>query len=449
MADWLKRTLIFLLTIVWASAMTFPASAQVTLDDVLKRVEALEKENISLKEEVMALKAASTHPQQVAAAPVVAPAPATNGNFLKTKLDVTLYGQIKADFVATSGQSADTGSLNTITLKNAIARRNGTEDHGEFNASAQDSRIGFILNPVSLDNGGKVSGKMEIDFTGELAAAKYNPRMRLGYLTLAYDNWSLMGGQNWDFFAPLNSSLANTSNLNRGGNLGNRHPEAYLENRYAVLGGKLKTQLGFIDGDALAQEDSGAPIGAAYVEYARDIFGIPATFGVGGVYGSTRGLTGAAVTSSTDPKVWGVTYNSTLQFTKWLSLKGEGYRGGDLSVFESGDTTNAGIYTYANSVKSVVSQGGFVELTLKPTARIENNYGWGIDGMKDDNINGLSTAANQLSGWDVNRNYYTNVKYSLSKDMLVALEYQRLFTHYFDGAQGADNRVQTTLIYKF
>lgn len=427
-----KKIVMGLMAGVFAFGYAFPASAEVTLNDLLKRIEALESENAALKSEVIGMKS-----QQSVAAPSSA-ATVSGGNFLKTGPEITLYGQLKTDLVysdSNSGASANTQLSEYNAPREAIRLNQAT-----YNASAQDSRLGLNFKAPDMDNGGKLTGKFEMDFAGGQPSTTYTPRLRLAYAQLDYDKWAVNAGQQWDFFTPLNASTLNTASLNRSGNLGNRHPQAFLTNKWGeVFGGKLATKVGVIDSDLWNQENSGAPVLGAYASYDTKVFGKGLVLGVGGIYGtdSNNTLTSKGTNNNT---IYATTLGVTLVLADWLNVKAEGFAGAGLGSFFA----NNNVSLTNGSAKAIRSMGGFSEITYKPFSALETNYGIGLDYANADQVFTDRTAL-----WKSNKTYYTNAKYSLSKDVAIGLEYQYLVTNWMDGVKGDDNRIQSSLIYKF
>jgi hypothetical protein len=435
----LRKFFALIMVSVCTVGFALPACAQASLDDILKRVEALEKENSSLKAEVMALKERPAAPAQVAAAP----AAAATGNFLSTKLPMELYGFIKVDGVYSDSEASAASATNSSTSAyNAPYNALGGRHQGDFNMSGQSTRLGINFKPVDLDNGGKVSGKFEMDFSAAQTAS-YNPRLRLAYVQADYDKWGVTAGQAWDFFAPVNSNLLNDANVWRAGNVGFRHPQVYLTNKWGeMLGGKLNTKLGIIDTDDQYQENSRIPVFGASVGYDTKIAGMASSFNVGGIWGqSSTELMGTLEGGKTND-IYGVVASSTVKMTDWLAFKAKGFTGAKLEDFMS----NNGVGLAVSNRKGLRVMGGFAELCYNPIKKVETNFGLGIDSLVSANS---STGLGSTAIWDTNKTYYTNVKYSLSKDLLLGLEYQRFDTKWIGGAESSDNRVQSSLILKF
>jgi hypothetical protein len=432
----------------------FPASAEVTLEQVLKRVEALEAENIALKNEVNALKgtqvsqaAEITDVKSKAVAVAAVSAAPAQGNFLKTGMDISLYGFIKADGIYSTADQNTANTYNTLTIGSSPRITTGKQIN-TFNATAADTRLGLKFKAPEADNGAKITGQFEMDFAGSGASdtvGVYKPRLRLAYAQVDFERWGLMAGQNWDFFAPLNSNTLNASALNRDGNLGNRHPQMYVTAKWGeFLGGKWATKLGVIDTDDPLQENSGIPVYAAYQSYETKLFGAPATFGVGGIYGKNATSLGLGIKGPVNDTIYATTLGMTIKPADWLWFKSEGYSGAKLDDFQGGNSTGVSSANLATT-KPIRVMGGFAELTYNPIKKLENNYGIGLDTVAND----AQTLADPAASWRTNRTYYTNVKYSLTKDLILAVEYQFLKTDWLDGTKGSTNRIQSSVILKF
>jgi hypothetical protein len=291
-----------------------------------------------------------------------------------------------------------------------------------------------------------VSGKFEIDFAANNGPS-YQPRLRLAYAQLDYAKWGVTAGQAWDFFAPLNPNTLNSGILYRGGNLGTRHGQAYVTNKWGeILGGKLTTKVGFLDSDDPYQENSGAPVLGAYSSFETKILGKPTTLGVGEIYGTnSTGLLGTKSTNSNN--IYATTVGLTLKLADWLSFKSEGFTGAKLDDYYGGSSTGITNTSQLSSSKPVRVMGGFMELNYNPTKKLETTFGMGLDSANGDQT--IPNAADRLVIWKTNRTYYSNLKYNLSKDLMVGLEYQYFATNWFDGVKGDDNRVESLILLKF
>ena len=185
-----------------------------------------------------------------------------------------------------------------------------------------------------------------------------------------------------------------------------------------------------------------------YQSYDTTILGTAATFAVGGLYGknSTTLTLGSKGVGKTIP-IYATTAGMTLKFTDWIAFKSEGYTGAKLDDFQGGNSTGV---TYGGTdlrSKAIRVMGGFAELTYNPIKKLENNYGIGLDDVAND-ASAMTTADTQ-NIWRTNRTYYTNLKYSLTKDLILGLEYQFLKTDWLDGTKGSTNRIQSSVILKF
>ena len=453
--------------------LALPAFAETTLDDVLKRVEALEKENAALKSEVLELKDKQSAQEskiasvQAAPAPVAAAVPSVN--FVKSKLEVALSGFIKADMAYSDAEAGTTNQESLVIYnapRNPSKAGNVKQKLGDFNMSGADTRFDVDVKAPEMDKGGKISGRVEFDFANtsvQQAAGSspsyYTPRLRLAYSQIDYDKWSVTAGHAWDFISPpINTNLFNSANLWRSGNFGYRHPQLFLTNKWGqALGGKWTTKVGVIDSDDLQQENSKTPVFGAYTGYDTKILGTAASFGVGGIYGqSTTDLGGtSSVEGGKSNDIYAVDAGMTLKFTDWLAFKTKGFMGSKLNAFLGGSATGvsnslspAGTATPSNT-KGIRVMGGFMELTYNPIPKLETNFGMGLDDLMQDKAVEQNIATTRAAVWSTNRSYYTNMKYSLSKDVLVGIEYQYFKTNWLDGMDSSDNRVETSLIYKF
>jgi len=466
---------------IFSFSFTRPSWADATLDNVLQRLDAVEKENASLKAEVQSLEQAqaagpaAVSPAAVSAAAVPAPAPAPGLNFVTSKLKLNVYGFIDVENVyATNGASSAVGTASNV-IEYLAPHYNTNKPQKTDIVSAQNSRLGInIAGPDVLQ--GKTSGKLELDFnatpTQSSDASTYTPRLRQGYAAIDWDKWGITAGQTWDFFSPLKTDIENFSGLWRGGDFGYRHPQAYLTDRWGdILGGKLTTQVGIIDTTDIYQDNSGAPAGGGYVNYTTKIAGKDVSLGVGGILGTTASSTENYLNKNSNDLYGGVS-GAQVKLSPWLSIKGQGYLGGNLANFMSGPygdsnpgTTDTGVVSTAGTTaissqvgnqsinKPLKTIGGFAEVTLQPTKKLQFNLGAGLDDVTNrdssDFIHNLAASADVTSIYSTNRTDFINAKYNLTKDLLVGIEYQFIQTHYIDNTISKDNRIDSFVQYSF
>jgi len=479
MGQLFKKMTVLFLSGVFMLSYSFPASAQaVTLDDLLKRVEAVEKQNADLQSQNAVLKAdIQTLQQAQAAAPAVeanplAPAPAAGEIPVTSKLKLSVYGFVQVENVyATAGApSSGTTSFGNV-IEYAAPHITNSKPQKTDTISAQNSRLGINISGPDVLNG-KTSGQVEVDFNNPIASSSaetYQPRLRHAWAAIDYEKWGVKAGQTWDFFAPLKPDTITQSDLWRAGTIGYRHPQAYLTNKWGeVLGGKVTTQIGVIESTDIYQQNSGGPAAGMYSSYATQIAGKDVTIGGGGIFGTSATSALNNQGKNNNDMYAGVT-GAQVKLTDWVSFKGQGYVGGNLANFNAGPYGDLypGItdQTTPQYSKPLKSMGGFAEFMIKPTEKLMINTGVGIDDTinRDSVIAGTNDGYAAPSGtgpgtagtndlaamWSTNRTYFTNIKYKLTPDLTVGVEYVYLLTHYLDGVISSDNRFETCMTYNF
>ncbi len=381
----------------WAFAITGYSQENATL---LEKINRLENELAAVKSQI-----------------------SSTGTPVLSSLPIKMYGYIKVDAVY-SDSGGNVG--NSALQMNAPVESDGDKD--DFVIDGRETRLGFALTGVELDDGGTVTGKIETDFWGDSTGASARLRLRQAFIKLSYPQWSVLAGQTWDFFSPLGPKILNFAYLWRSGNLGDRHPQIIFTRKM----GNFTAQVGMIDSENSSQENSGGPVGGVYLSYKNG----PLYLGIGGIMGE-EDVTGE------DVSIWAGTFAWQYAFTPKVSMKGEAYIGSTLNSFRGGSAY--GTYGTATNVKGVRARGGWAQLSVKATDKLAVNVGGGIDDVIQDRI--TDPNGNQI--WNYNYSYFINFTYAIMKNLIWGMEFQRFITDYALQASGDANRYQTSLIYKF
>lgn len=403
---------------------------------LVQRVEKLEKENATLKqelsdvrEEIVVLRS-ETESVSVAVDKPKKSIVVTS----KPPVKIQMYGFVKADGIWNDSQ------IGELSFAAPVESGANGADNQEFTMNLRDSRIGFDFEGPPIGKDGIVKGKIEADFYGDTLSdddASPDFRLRQAYVDLVFPEWDFLAGQTWAFFAPLNPDTLMFQVLWRQGNLGDRHPQFILSRRFEdVLGGQLKLRLGAVEGATSLESLDGLPHLGGWAQYDTEFLGMPLMLGLGGLYGEQD----LATTISTNTDVWAGTAGFKLRFNDLFSLVGEGYTGAGLAPFRAGSPT--AVRTGDGTGTSVRTTGGWVQLTYQHSPTLKFNLGTGIDDVQTD---GTGTA----TIWDYNYTYYANFKHKLTASVWWGMEYQRLITKYTQQAGGDGNRVMSSIAYVF
>lgn len=176
---------------------------------------------------------------------------------------------------------------------------------GAFGGSLRQSRIGFeVFGPDVW--GAHTSASIQFDFAGGFSQTENGnvlgiPRLRTGTIHFDWTNTSLVAGQDYLFFAPLQpTSLAQFADppLSYAGNLWAWVPQVRVEHRFELGNGrKITVAGGIIDSLSGDLPDPGANLSpswgeqsnqpgyAARIALTMPLFDKPMTFGTGIYYG--------------------------------------------------------------------------------------------------------------------------------------------------------------------
>jgi hypothetical protein len=270
-------------------------------------------------------------------------------------------------------------------------------------------------------------------------------RLRHAWLNLDFgDGWSVRAGQSWDLLGPHQQAKLNTAVGWQQGNIAFRR---------ALLSGKKvvrlddTTKLDFalaiarpiaedIDGLGDADgDDAGLPDFQGRIGVVTDLFtdAEPARIGLGGFIGERE----ADFDEEEEYCAWALALDLYVPILPGLKLVSEVYTGQSLSSYNAGLKNDFDKTT----MDEVQTKGGFVNLHHKPDKHWLFVLGAGIDDPDDEH----------LSAGKRNRNtsIFFNVRYKLTKQVIVGLEYDRMTTWYEDGDDVDNHRFQMTWMLKW
>jgi hypothetical protein len=343
------------------------------------------------------------------------------------------------------------------------------ESPSSFGGSLRQSQIRLqVFGPEMW--GAHTSADVNFDFAGGFPNAPNGavmglPRLRTGTIRLDWANTSIVAGQDFLFFSPLQpTSLASvaTPPLSYSGNLWAWTPQVRIEQRIALSenshllleGGILDSLTGDLPNSQFYQypswgEQSGQPAYAGRIAWSRRTFGQNITLGEGAYYG--RQFWGLA----RHVNGWAATSDLTMPLGPRFTLTGAFYRGSGLGGFGGGigqDIVLSGSFVDpATVIQGVDSMGGWVQLKFKPSAKFEINGAFGQDNPFASQLRMFATTTPAIYGGELlgrNHSTFVNFIYQPKSNILMSIEYLRVRTFALDDSFSA-NHINLSLGYIF
>ncbi len=367
---------------------------------------------------------------------------------VRSRFDVSIYGYLRLD-ASYDTQRTAAGNLMFYVLPKTDGARSD-----EFNMTARETRLGLNIRAPEFE-GIRTSGRLETDFYSGAVENAPNLRLRLAYVDVERGPWSLRAGQDWETLITVIPRIVNFSYLANAGALGLRRPQVRLTRTFSLNERmRLVTKIAAArtigeDMDGGGQDDgaaSGFPTGQANMILEVRTFGDQTmVIGLSGHAGQEKV---SAYVDHTNPDApvdipekdydtWSVILSLGLPLTPHASLQGSIWRGSNLNNYWGG--IGQGINRQQQT--AIDAQGGWAQLVLTPTDAVNVNLGYGLDNPDAADLNPGQRERNEL--------LFANISYACTPALTVAAEYSYLTTSYKDGADAVNNRIQTSLIYRF
>ncbi len=370
------------------------------------------------------------------ASQLTSPPPSSPAVTTQSKLPLSLYGTILLN------SFYNTGPVNIEDVPVLSAKR-GTDPFENFGMTARQTRLGLRYQGAAVA-GGKLSGQVEIDLFGGKAALPNGinfdiVRLRLAYGRVDWKNFSLVAGQDWSIFAPLNpTSLAGFSipDFSASGNPWIRTPQLRAELRHTFSEkASMQWQIAATDpnvGDnpSVFQTIRTPGIGEhgrmpgidSRLSFTSRIQGGDATVALSSHYNRGKNLgTIGNVAADRSVDSWGVAADYMLPLHKRFSLTGELYEGRALGIF-SASLGQAVLPVGTRGEHGVETRGGWAQAQFNIAARWQANLGYGLE----------APDASELRTGDRSKNqtYMTNIMFKISPALTFAWEWRRFLTSY-------------------
>lgn len=373
--------------------------------------------------------------------------------------------------------------LSGIVLFNSYVNRGGVDNQdfpqlamplgtlysgNSFGASLRQSQIGLEgFGPTIA--GARTSADLHFDFAGGFPKASNGVsygivRLRTGTVRFDWDNTSLIAGQDSLFLAPLSpTSIATLAvpALSYSGNLWSWTPQIRVEHRFHVSDGSaLLLQGGLLDGWSGQTppseyfryptwgENSGQPAYAMRLAWTQNVGDQKIIGGIGGYYSRQNWGFSRTVDS------WATTADLSLPLGRFLEFTGQFYRGRALGGLAGGIGQTGlwdGVFTNPlTEVYGLNSMGGWTQLKVKATSKLQFNGAFGVDNPFAGNFRSLGGSQNYYpSPLSKNETALGNFLYQPKSDIVFSLEYRHLKTYTLDSFANTANVTVLSVGYIF
>ena len=372
----------------------------------------------------------------------------------QTKVESGSKNKVKLSGIALLNVVSSHGAVDSLDLPAYAIRRGPGESNGAFGASVRQSIIGLDVEGPTFA-GAKTRGEVRFDFFGGLPSEPDGVttgfvRMRTAKLVMDWTNHTLEAGQDAPFISPLSpTSLAQTAYpaLANSGNMWAWTPQVHMTHRLqATQKTKVLVQYGVMDAltgeipaaeyDRIptAGERSRMPAYAFRLGAQRTTGKRQASGGLGTYYSRQNWGFNRRVDS------WALTADWDLPLGRFVSLSGELYRGRAIGGLGGGASSTVLLTgptsSPTTSVLALNSAGGWAQLKFKPVQRWEFNAVYGGDFPFRLARPGFpSVFAAEDPRPKRNSSAFWNVIYQPRTNLLLSVEYRKLWTTQFDDLQ--------------
>lgn len=365
----------------------------------------------------------------------------------QTKVESSSRYRVKLSGIALLNVFSNQGTVDNLDLPNFAQDRGPLDSSGSFGATVRQSRLGLEVFGPTLA-GAKSIANIQFDFFGGFPGTLDGSttglmRLRTATMRMDWERTSVVAGQDAPFFSPLSpTSLASLADpaMSYSGNLWTWTPQVRVEHRVAVTeSSNLIVAAGILDpltgeipsGQYYRQEGAGErsrqPADALHLEWSSSAWKQPISLGLGSYYSRQDWSFGRNVNA------WAVTSDWQIPLTRKLGLSGELYRGqglGGLGAAEGRSAIFDGpLDSPATSVVGLNVAGGWTQLKISPTEKLEFNTAFGEDMPYAHDLNRITTNSSYVASQETrNQTGFFNFIYHARSNILFSAEYRKLWT---------------------
>ncbi|MFC1527313.1 DcaP family trimeric outer membrane transporter [Candidatus Neomarinimicrobiota bacterium] len=339
-------------------------------------------------------------------------------NSSDSKLIITPYGFFKLDM------SYDSDLMSAGNFAQ-WATQNSGDAIATTNITAKQSRFGMNINK------GNISGKVEIDFYGVGSAEnKGGVLLRKAYAEAKLEHFTIRAGQDSDVISPLVPSTINYPVAWWAGNIGYRRPILKLLGNLNSINWTIALARnigGDLNGDGI-DDGSTAIIPELQGRVALKILDNH-LIGFSGHYAQLDTL-------GTDGKYtsWSTNLDVNVKVTSIISLSGEAFIGNNIAAMLGGIGN-------ASTFNGVDTQGGWVNLKIKPKSNFLLSTGISMDDPSDCDLSDGARSKNSM--------IFVNIYKDILEGFLVGFEASYWSTEYKNMNTATAMRGQLAFLYNF